>query len=177
MKRAFAAALVFALAQGVVGAQADGFGALRFLFGNWQAIDLPAGESGGFTFKLGVQDHVVIRTNEAHYPAAGDRPASNHDDLLVIYREDGSLKADYFDSEGHVIRYVVDTPSTNVATFVSTRSAGQPRYRLTLTTPTRAASSSDRSRSRRRTPPTRSSHISPGKRGGLADNLTRSRSA
>jgi hypothetical protein len=130
MKRAFAAALVGVLAQGAVGAQADGFGALRFLFGNWQAIDLPAGESGGFTFTLGVQDHVLIRTNQAHYPAAGDRPASNHDDLLVIYREDGSLKADYFDSEGHVIRYVVETPSRNVATLVSARIAGQPRYRL-----------------------------------------------
>lgn len=130
MKRAFAVALVLGLGQSVVGAQADGFGGLRFLFGNWQAIDLPAGESGRFTFKLGVQDHVLIRTNEAHYPAAGDRPASNHEDLLVIYREDGSLKADYFDSEGHVIRYVVDTPSTNAATFVSARVAGQPRYRL-----------------------------------------------
>jgi len=130
MKRAFAAAFLLALAQGVGGAQADGFGALRFLFGNWQAIELPAGESGGFSFKPAVQDRVVIRTNEAHYPAAGDRPASNHDDLLVIYREDGSLKADYFDSEGHVIRYVVDTPSSNVATFVSAPVAGQPRYRL-----------------------------------------------
>jgi len=131
MKRAVAIAFVLVLTQGAAGAQTDAFGALRFLFGNWQAVDLPAGESGGFTFKLGVQDHVVIRTNEAHYAAAGDRPASNHDDLLVIYREDGSLKADYFDSEGHVIRYVVDTPSGNVATFVSARVAGQPRYRLT----------------------------------------------
>lgn len=131
MRRALAVAFVFAVAQGVVGAQADGFDALRFLFGDWQAIDLPAGESGAFTFKRGVQDHVLVRTNEAHYPAAGDRPASNHDDLLVIYREDGSMKADYFDSEGHVIRYVVDTPSKNVATFVSVRVAGQPRYRLT----------------------------------------------
>jgi hypothetical protein len=130
MRRVFAAAFLLALAHGVVGAQADGFGALGFLLGNWRAIELPAGASGGFSFKLAVHDRVLIRTNEAHYPAAGDRPASNHDDLLVIYREDGSLKADYFDSEGHVIRYVVDTPSSNVATFVSARVAGQPRYRL-----------------------------------------------
>ena len=130
MTRVLAVALLFALTQGGIAAQGEEFAALRFLFGAWQAIDLPPGESGGFTFRLAVQDRVVIRTNEAHYPAAGDRPASNHDDLLMIYRDEGSLKADYFDSEGHVIRYVVDTPSPNVATFISARVAGQPRYRL-----------------------------------------------
>ena len=62
--------LMVVLARGVVGAQSDGFAALRFLLGDWQAVDLPAGESGGFTFTLGVQDHVLIRTNRATRPPA-----------------------------------------------------------------------------------------------------------
>jgi hypothetical protein len=123
-------ALVFALSAGT-GAQTDALSHLRFLVGDWRAVDTPAGETGAFTFKLAVQDHVIVRTNEASYAATADRPASRHDDLLVIFSENGSLKADYFDNEGHVIRYSVQTPAPNVAIFVSDASAREPRYRLT----------------------------------------------
>jgi len=58
-------------------------------------------------------------------------PAPRHDDLLVIYRENGSLKADYFDSEGHVIRYAVSAPEEHVVVFVSDPIPREPRYRLT----------------------------------------------
>lgn len=123
-------ALVFALSASA-GAQGDALSHLRFLLGDWRAIDTPAGETGTFTFRLAVQDHVIVRTNEASYAATADRPASRHDDLLVIFSENGSLQADYFDNEGHVIRYAVQTPAPNVATFVSEPSAREPRYRLT----------------------------------------------
>ena len=113
-----------------LGAQADPFAPLRFLVGDWQAIDTPAGETGSFAFKLAVQDHVVVRTNEANYAATADRPASRHEDLLVIYSENGSLKADYLDSEAHVIRYAVDAREPNAVVFVSDPSPREPRYRL-----------------------------------------------
>jgi hypothetical protein len=130
IQRAFAFALLMQLAPSVASAQIDTFAGLRFLLGEWSAIDTPAGESGAFTFTLAVQDRVIVRTNEARYAATADRAASRHDDLLVIYAESGSLKADYFDSEGHVIRYAVQTRERNVATFVSEPNPREPRYRL-----------------------------------------------
>jgi hypothetical protein len=111
-------------------AQSDPIAPLRFLIGDWRAIDTAPGETGAFTFKLAVQDRIVVRTNEAIYAATADRPASRHDDLLVIYSENGSLKADYFDNEGHVIRYAVQPRPQGVA-FVSDASPREPRYRLT----------------------------------------------
>ena len=115
----------------ICSAQTDPFAELRFLLGDWQAIDTPAGESGAFTFKLAVQDRVLIRTNEANYTATADRPASRHDDLLVIYVENGLLRGDYFDSEGHVIRYAVQPRAQNGVAFVSDPNPREPRYRLT----------------------------------------------
>ena len=73
----------------------------------------------------------MLRTNEATYAATAERPASRHDDLLVMYAESGSMKADYFDSEGHVIRYAVETGEPGVLTFLSELREGEPRYRLT----------------------------------------------
>lgn len=55
-----------------------------------------------------------------------------HDDLMVIYAEaPGSLQADYYDSEGHVIRYAVAASAPGSAVFLSQPSPGAPRYRLT----------------------------------------------
>jgi hypothetical protein len=123
--------LVVGLAAPLVRAQADAFAPLAFLLGDWRAIDTPAGESGAFSFRLGVQDHVIVRTNEADYAATAEHPASRHDDLLVIYRENGSLKAEYFDSEGHVIRYAVEPRGGTAVVFVSDPNPREPRYRLT----------------------------------------------
>lgn len=104
---------------------------LTFLAGDWRATDTAPGEEGRFAFQMQVQDHVMVRTNLAAYAAAGDRPASRHDDLMVIYGENGTLKADYFDNEGHVIRYVVHPERNGRVVFISEPVASQPRYRLT----------------------------------------------
>jgi hypothetical protein len=109
---------------------ADDLAQLNFLIGRWQAIDTAAGESGSFTFELAVQDHVLLRRNEAIYEATDRRPASRHDDLMAIYSEGGSLKADYFDNEGHVIRYSVQPRDGNRVVFVSDVKPSEPRYRL-----------------------------------------------
>ena len=107
-----------------------GVASLRFLLGNWEAIGTPAGEKGGFTFSLGVQNRVMTRTNYATYDARNGRTASRHDDLMVIYEEGGQLKADYFDSEEHVIRYLVEPRGDYNVLFVSDSKPSDPRYRL-----------------------------------------------
>lgn len=126
--RALAAIVTVLVLVAPVGA--DDLAQLKFLIGRWQAIDTAAGESGSFTFELAVQDHVMLRRNEAIYEATDRRPASRHDDLMAIYSEGGSLKADYFDNEGHVIRYSVQPRDGNRVVFVSDAKASAARYRL-----------------------------------------------
>jgi hypothetical protein len=106
---------------------------LRFLLGEWQAEGggKPGEPSGGFTFTASLQGRVIVRTNHADYPAAAGKPASRHEDLMVLYAaESGELRADYYDSEGHVIRYAVDTPSAMELTLTSDVVSGAPRFRL-----------------------------------------------
>jgi hypothetical protein len=107
---------------------------LRFLVGTWDSAGggAPGQANGTATFAPGLQDRVLIRTSFAEYPAAGDRPASRHDDLMVIYAvNDKDLRADYYDSEGHVIRYAVRSPGAGRASFLSDALPDAPRYRLT----------------------------------------------
>lgn len=110
----------------------DPYSALRFLMGEWVADGPASAGSGHFEFTPDVQGNVVVRRNHADYPAANGRPASTHDDLLVIYREGtpAVTRAIYFDNEGHVIRYAVESGSPDAVTFVSEVAAGTPRFRL-----------------------------------------------
>src|SRR5437764_11298026 len=100
MRNAAGFVVLCVMTASIATAQTDSFAPLGFLLGEWRAIDTPAGETGAFAFTPAVQDRVIVRTNEANYAATAGRPASRHDDLLVIYSENGSLKADYFDNEG-----------------------------------------------------------------------------
>lgn len=104
--------------------------ALQFLLGDWEGIGDQAGATGEFTFSTGVQEQVIVRTNYSNTPATADKPASRHDDLMVIHVDAGHVKADYFDSEGHVIRYAVEGRPGEVV-FLSDIKPAEPRYRLT----------------------------------------------
>jgi hypothetical protein len=105
--------------------------ALGFLLGDWQAeaSGKPGEASGGFSFSSSLQDRVVVRTNWADYPATPQKPASRHDDLMVIQAGETGLRADYYDSEGHVIRYA-GTASEDSLTLTSDVVSSAPRFRL-----------------------------------------------
>jgi hypothetical protein len=118
---------------GAVRGQAPGpLASLQFLLGTWEGIGDQGGATGGFSFALSVQDRVIVRTNYADTPARGGKSASRHDDLMVIYEDAGRVKAEYFDSERHVVRYVAETKGGEVV-FLSDIKASEPRYRLTYT--------------------------------------------
>jgi hypothetical protein len=113
-------------------ADSDPLAPLQFLVGDWQGQGSgKPGDStaGGFTYDYDVQKHVLVRKNFAEYAAKNERGAQRHDDLMVIYPENGALKAMYWDNEGHVIRYLVTAPATGLAVFTSEAGAG-PRFRL-----------------------------------------------
>ena len=112
------------------------FDALSFLVGHWtgEGTGTPGTSEGEFSFEWDLSHNVLVRRSFAEYPAAQGRPASRHDDLMVVFLEADKLKADYFDSEGHVIHYAVN-PSTDSKSveFLSEPQPGSPRYRLSYT--------------------------------------------
>jgi hypothetical protein len=98
---------------------------LQFLLGQWEGVGDQAAATGGFTLAASVQDRVIVRTNHSNTPANSGRPASRHDDVMAIYRESGVVKADYFDSENHVIRYVAEARPGEMV-FASEAKASEP---------------------------------------------------
>ena len=106
------------------------FDALEFLLGDWEALSKPGEATGSFSFTREVQGRVITRHNHADYPAANGRPASTHDDLMVIYQGGTVLRANYFDNEGHIILYTVQSSAEGQVTFVSEALSNAPRYRL-----------------------------------------------
>jgi hypothetical protein len=106
----------------------------RFLLGEWvgEGTGAPGEGTGGFSFSFDLQGKILVRKNRADYAATKDKPAYSHTDLMVIYREgDDSLKAIYFDNEGHVIHYAVSfSKDQNTLTFLSDPSPSAPRFRF-----------------------------------------------
>src|SRR5947207_9345546 len=82
---------------------------MRPLVGQWKASGngSPGQGEGKFSFAFDLQNKVLVRKSHTDYPAVQGKPAFAHDDLMVIYLDEISHKfrADYFDNEGHVIRY------------------------------------------------------------------------
>ncbi len=108
---------------------------LQFLMGDWAGGGggAPGQGEGGFSFAPDLQGRILVRKNQAKYPATADRPAFTHDDLMVVYQEaPPAMRAVYFDNEGHVIHYTVEVSKDgNSAVFLSEPSTSGPRFRLT----------------------------------------------
>jgi hypothetical protein len=102
------------------------------LMGEWEADAAgPGSGSGGFSLAPELQGRVLLRRNHADYPKTEARPAFRHDDLMVIYRDGAETRADYWDNEGHLIRYVASIDKGKTFTFISDAAPGRPRFRLT----------------------------------------------
>jgi hypothetical protein len=112
----------------------NAFVPVAFLVGDWTGVGNAEGASGSggdsFHFELGC--HVLVR--HAHSAYAG---GSTYEGLMVIYPDaaaSGGLRADSFDSGGHVIHYVVvGGTQPNVAQFLSDGPTERPTFRLTYT--------------------------------------------
>lgn len=107
-----------------------------FLLGEWTSAEssgVPgSASSGSFSLVPDLEGKILVRKNHAEYPAANGRPGIIHDDLMIVYRENGATKAFYDDNEGHVIRYnVSSSPDRKKITLLSEKAAGAPQYRLT----------------------------------------------
>jgi len=108
----------------------------KFLIGTWEGEGngQPGKGSGNFSFQKDLDGKILIRKNHSEYPATADKPATVHDDLLIIYPDTSGnpTKAIYFDNESHVINYIISYPDSSIV-FTSAISADSPRFRLTYT--------------------------------------------
>jgi hypothetical protein len=106
----------------------------QFLLGEWigEGGGVP-GQGGGLqVFHLDLQKQVLLRKNHVNFPETDERPAFSHDDLTVIYPDSsGSLRAIYFDNEGHVTPYTVSASADSIV-MVSDPEPDAPRFRTTF---------------------------------------------
>ncbi len=120
------------------GPKKDEWADLKGLLGNWVGEDSAGApgkaSAGGCSFATDLQGKVIVRKNHSEYPAANGRPASVHDDLMIIFHRGSAVRAAYYDSEGHEINYAVAYNAADKSwTFVSDRTSGAPRFRLIYT--------------------------------------------
>ena len=125
---------LLALACAALVAQApDPLGPLRFLAGEWVGENNgePGKGTGEFSFHPELDGKAMVRRSFAEFPAQQGRPALRHDDLTLVFVEDGKAKALYVDNEGHVIHYLLTAlQGSEGVVFLSEGTQG-PRMRLT----------------------------------------------
>jgi len=134
IKRIAAAAMLAGLPSLAQAAGPPELEPLSFLIGEWPSRGKggPGEGTGTAVFTRSLQDRVMLRSSFAEYPASDGKPASRHDDLMIIWAIPGQgVRADFYDSEGHVIHYSVRSPAPGQAVFESDETAGAPRFRLT----------------------------------------------
>lgn len=107
-----------------------------WLIGEWRGEGggQPGQGGGTFSFKTDLDGKILVRKSHSEYPASGNRPATIHDDLMIVSLDysGNPTKAIYFDNEGHTINYRISyAPNTIVLT--SEKMANVPVFRLTYT--------------------------------------------
>jgi hypothetical protein len=108
---------------------------LAFLIGNWssgrgQVADTGAASSGRSTMTSEAGGAVILRRDHTDLLDKAGRPTGGFDQIMMIYPEAGTIRADYSDGT-HVIHYVSATVEPGVAvTFTSAARPGVPTFRL-----------------------------------------------
>jgi hypothetical protein len=107
-----------------------------WLIGNWEGegTGQPGQGDGTFSFAYSLDKNIIVRKSHSEYPAANNKPAIIHDDLMIVYSNPGgdSAKAIYFDNEGHKIDYQV-TYAVSQIVLTSEKNSNMPVFRLTYT--------------------------------------------
>ena len=109
----------------------------QHLTGHWvgEGNGQPGQGTGGFSFQTDLGGSILVRKSHTEFPATSARPATIHDDLMVIYTDYTGVpsKAIYWDNEKHTIEYAV-TFTDKAVVFTSAASQQMPRFRLSYET-------------------------------------------
>jgi hypothetical protein len=137
-------ACAFAVLLGTASAFADSavpaaFVPVAFLIGDWSGggtSDAGPG-SGGDSFRLDLDSHVLVRRSHSDYPGGKGMPPEHYEGLMVVYPDTtapGGMRADAYDNGGHTIHYaLVSGSEPNTAQFLSDGTTSRPTFRLTYT--------------------------------------------
>lgn len=132
MKISFVIAF-FCLATGL-SAQQNPWTKWTWLIGEWkgEGKGQPGQGEGVFSFTPDLNSKILVRKAHSEYPASGNRPATIHDDLLIVYPDPSGTpsKAIYFDNEGHTITYSISYPEKSIV-LLSDKTPNMPVFRLT----------------------------------------------
>jgi hypothetical protein len=108
----------------------------QFLIGEWvgEGNGQPGKGSGTFSFNPDLDGNILVRKSHTEFPAINNKPAFNHDDLLIIYKNNTGIpsKAIYFDNENHTINYDISYSDSSIL-FTSESIQNNPRFRLAYT--------------------------------------------
>ena len=107
-----------------------------WLIGEWQGENSgqPGQGAGTFSFTPDLKNEIIVRKSHTEFPAAENKPAIVHDDLLIVY-SDPSTRGDnaiYFDNEGHTIKYSVTYKDRSII-LRSDKIPDNPVFRLVYT--------------------------------------------
>jgi hypothetical protein len=97
--------------------------ALKPLVGTWDGTDPDRQQRGTFTVQPELDGRVLVRR------ASNESPEGRHQDLTIFFNGPAGLRADYYDNEGHLIRYAVTAEAERIV-LISDEGPG-PRFRLT----------------------------------------------
>jgi len=125
---------LFSITSLTFGQQSSTWDNWKWLTGEWigEGNGKPGQGGGTFSFKLDLDQKVLVRKAHSEYAASGNKPKIVHDDLMIIYPDHSGVasKAIYFDNEGHTINYSITYADKSII-FTSDRIAGVPVFRLT----------------------------------------------
>ncbi|MFI5143993.1 MAG: hypothetical protein ACHQJ4_00225 [Ignavibacteria bacterium] len=106
------------------------------LIGTWKGNNSgePGQGEGYFTFGFELSGNILMRKGHTVFPGHENQPARVHDDVLIIYKENSGVpdKADYFDSEGHVLHYNISYSGNGIVILTSIPVKDSPVFRLTF---------------------------------------------
>lgn len=108
---------------------------LGFMVGNWKSDDGKVPETGG-TSKGGsvisVQSDgwALLRQDHTELFDKDGKPTGGFHQTMVIYPDNGTLRADYVDGEGHAIHYVSAEVVPEKSVTFSSASGQGPVFRL-----------------------------------------------
>jgi hypothetical protein len=119
---------------------------LSFLLGDWRSGSGNVAETGGTskgrsTFTLEAGGNVILRKDHTDLFTASGKPTGSFDQIMMIYPEGDTIRADYSDGT-HVIHYIkADVVAGHSVTLVSDARPNAPTFRLSyeLSNPTTLA--------------------------------------
>ena len=118
------------------GQQSSSWAKWSWLMGEWkgEGSGEPGKGSGAFSFKTDLDNKILVRKAHSEYPGVSGKPATIHDDLLIVYLDfsGNPAKAIYFDNEGHTINYTISYNDKTII-LLSDKISNMPVFRLTYT--------------------------------------------